>query len=127
MLPSYYDMTCTPVSFPPILDISYVFFFVSLPSNYGYERNQDLHANEGSSKPIKSLSSFFMALFTYTFSLQLPRCKKWLREGCVEHFDKIDCAAAVSFCNDYLEGPFFTTSEFLYHKPFSFSTVFLMN
>lgn len=97
-------------------------FFVSLPSSYEYERNKDLHTNEGSSKPIKSL--FFMASFTYVSSLQLPRCKKWLKEGCVEHFDKIDCAAAVSFCNDYMEGPFFTSGEFLYYKPFSFSYSF---
>jgi carboxypeptidase C (cathepsin A) len=59
-----------------------------------------------------------MALSPYT-SPQLPRCKKWLKEGCVDHFDKIDCDAAVSFCSQYLEDPFFTSgSELLYYKPF---------
>ena len=79
---------------------------------------QDLHTNEGSSK----LTSFFFILKMTLIDLQyvlypikLPRCKKWLKEGCVEQFDKINCGAAVSFCSQYLEVPFFDTGEFFLH------------
>jgi len=34
-----------------------------------------------------------------------------LKEGCVDQFDKINCGAAISFCNQYLEGPFFATNR----------------
>jgi cathepsin A (carboxypeptidase C) len=71
MIPSYYDMACTPASLPPVLDIS----------------------------------------TCIQIKAALPRCKKWLKEGCVNHFDKIDCAAAVSFCNQYLQDPFFASGR----------------
>jgi len=41
----------------------------------------------------------------------LPRCEKWLKEGCIEQFDKINCDAAASFCNKYLVDPFFSTDR----------------
>ena len=53
----------------------------------------------------------------HLFSPQLPRCKKWLKKACVDHFDKMDCGAAISFCSAYMEGPFSASSEFLYRQP----------
>ncbi|KAF9042259.1 serine carboxypeptidase [Panaeolus papilionaceus] len=39
----------------------------------------------------------------------LPRCKKWLKESCVDTWDAINCGAAAAFCYNELEEPFFTT------------------
>ncbi|KAI0795207.1 serine carboxypeptidase [Irpex lacteus] len=36
----------------------------------------------------------------------LPRCEKWLRDGCYDHRDLIDCEAAVAFCEHLLMDPF---------------------
>jgi cathepsin A (carboxypeptidase C) len=71
MLPSYYDMACTPASLPPILDIS----------------------------------------TCVQMKAALPRCKKWLKEGCVDQFDKINCVAATSFCSQFLQEPFYSTDR----------------
>ena len=77
---------------------------------------QNLHTNEGSSKLISFLFYFKNDTCRLTirssYPIKLPRCKKWLKEGCVEQFDKINCGAAVSFCSQYLEVPFFDTGEF---------------
>lgn len=77
---------------------------------------QDLRAIEGSSKLIKR--PFFQNIVDLCLSPKLPRCEKWLKEGCVDQFDKINCGAAVSFCEKYLVDSFFNISEFLHHKPF---------
>jgi cathepsin A (carboxypeptidase C) len=37
---------------------------------------------------------------------QLPRCEKWLKRSCLEHFDAIDCLAAGNFCRGYLAEPY---------------------
>lgn len=66
MITSYYDMACTPVSYPPVLGISTCM-----------EMKQ-----------------------------ARPRCEKWLKKGCVDHFDKMDCDAAVSFCYSYMSAPY---------------------
>ncbi|CAA7266369.1 unnamed protein product [Cyclocybe aegerita] len=36
----------------------------------------------------------------------LPRCEKWMKESCFDTFDAIGCSAAVTFCGNELEGPF---------------------
>ncbi|KAJ2911929.1 hypothetical protein MD484_g8484, partial [Candolleomyces efflorescens] len=66
MATSYYDMACTPVSVPPILDI-------------------------------KTCVRMKQAV---------PRCKKGLKESCVDIFDEFSCQAAVAFCNNEITYPF---------------------
>ncbi|KAJ6593553.1 serine carboxypeptidase [Mycena capillaripes] len=39
----------------------------------------------------------------------IPRCQKWLKKSCLDHFDQIDCGAAMNFCEGQLEGPFWST------------------
>ncbi|KAJ7461392.1 serine carboxypeptidase, partial [Mycena galericulata] len=39
----------------------------------------------------------------------IPRCEKLLKESCVDIFDAIDCAAAGSFCDTHINGPFWQT------------------
>ncbi|KAH9487335.1 Carboxypeptidase Y-like protein A [Psilocybe cubensis] len=71
MIPSYYDMACTPASVAPILDIS-----------------------------------------TCTRMKQtIPRCKKWLKESCVDQLDAISCEAANVFCSQELSAPFFSSTK----------------
>ncbi|PPQ84535.1 hypothetical protein CVT25_007605, partial [Psilocybe cyanescens] len=36
----------------------------------------------------------------------LPRCKNWLKESCVDQFDNIACGASVDFCFGHLYEPF---------------------
>ncbi|KAJ7756602.1 Alpha/Beta hydrolase protein [Mycena metata] len=36
----------------------------------------------------------------------IPHCEQRLKESCVDLFDAIDCAAAVSFCEDHFRTPF---------------------
>ncbi|GJE98978.1 peptidase S10, serine carboxypeptidase [Phanerochaete sordida] len=38
----------------------------------------------------------------------LPRCKKWLQEACYDTTDAINCGTALSFCQSYIESPFWT-------------------
>ncbi|KAJ7189724.1 serine carboxypeptidase [Mycena pura] len=37
---------------------------------------------------------------------RLPRCTKWLNESCHNTFEMINCAAAMSFCDDTLMDPY---------------------
>ncbi|KAJ3753039.1 serine carboxypeptidase [Lentinula raphanica] len=69
MVTSYYDMTCTPVSVEPVLDI-------------------------GTCVGMKQT---------------IPRCQKWMRESCVDQYDKISCWAASSFCDTMFMAPYRTT------------------
>ncbi|KAJ7039097.1 serine carboxypeptidase [Mycena alexandri] len=39
----------------------------------------------------------------------IPRCQKWVKKSCLDHFDEIDCGAAMGFCEGQLEGPFWST------------------
>ncbi|KAH9992500.1 serine carboxypeptidase [Russula compacta] len=39
----------------------------------------------------------------------LPRCKKWLKDGCVDQYDEMNCRAAATFCSIELEEPYFAT------------------
>ncbi|KAF9555849.1 serine carboxypeptidase [Agrocybe pediades] len=41
----------------------------------------------------------------------IPRCKKWLKENCVDQFDAINCGASATFCDSALTGPVFTQSN----------------
>lgn len=43
------------------------------------------------------------------FPVQVPRCKKWMKEACLDVFDEINCSAALSFCSSQLSGPFSET------------------
>ncbi|KAE9394304.1 alpha/beta-hydrolase [Gymnopus androsaceus JB14] len=45
----------------------------------------------------------------------LPRCKKWMRESCVDQYDAINCYAAMSFCQSMLEAPYFASGNCHYH------------
>ncbi|KAF9444146.1 alpha/beta-hydrolase [Macrolepiota fuliginosa MF-IS2] len=36
----------------------------------------------------------------------IPRCKRWLKNACLERFDAIDCAAAAGFCEKHLAEPY---------------------
>ncbi|KZS95434.1 alpha/beta-hydrolase [Sistotremastrum niveocremeum HHB9708] len=67
MIPSLYDVVCTPASVDPFFDIS-------------------------TCVRMKTI---------------LPKCMEWLRESCVDTFDKISCAAAYQFCARELMGPFY--------------------
>jgi len=44
----------------------------------------------------------------------LPRCGQKLKEYCLDLYDKMDCAAAFSFCVEELEKPFYKTNRTLY-------------
>ncbi|KAJ7729501.1 serine carboxypeptidase [Mycena maculata] len=66
---SVFDMVCTSVSVPPIMDIA-------------------------TCVRMKQI---------------IPRCQKWMTTSCINHFDQIDCAAAMDFCEGQLEGPFWST------------------
>ncbi|PFH45567.1 hypothetical protein AMATHDRAFT_158699 [Amanita thiersii Skay4041] len=39
----------------------------------------------------------------------VPRCKKWIKEACIDVFDVISCSAAVNTCQIELLGPFYLT------------------
>ncbi|TDL20451.1 alpha/beta-hydrolase [Rickenella mellea] len=36
----------------------------------------------------------------------VPRCEKWTKAACVDHFDHMDCEAAMSFCTEELLIPY---------------------
>ncbi|KAJ7782756.1 Alpha/Beta hydrolase protein [Mycena metata] len=48
----------------------------------------------------------------------IPRCQKWVKESCLDHFDEIDCGAAMGFCAGQLEAPFWSTGM----NPYDIST-----
>ncbi|KAI0696431.1 serine carboxypeptidase [Cytidiella melzeri] len=56
-------------------------------------------------RPITAISS------CVAMKRALPRCKQWLREGCYNHRDHIDCEAAVAFCESILMDPFKDTGR----------------
>ncbi|PPQ84537.1 hypothetical protein CVT25_007607 [Psilocybe cyanescens] len=44
-------------------------------------------------------------------SLQVPRCKKWMKASCLDQLDPTSCRAAVKFCSQELEEPFYTSNK----------------
>ncbi|KAI6006471.1 serine carboxypeptidase [Pisolithus marmoratus] len=38
-----------------------------------------------------------------------PRCERWTKVACIDHFDALACTAATDFCNNQLVGPFDAT------------------
>ncbi|KXN81640.1 Carboxypeptidase Y [Leucoagaricus sp. SymC.cos] len=46
--------------------------------------------------------------------MALPRCQKHLQEDCVDHFDLINCRAAVTFCDSELSTAMWATGENVY-------------
>jgi len=71
MIPSYYDMACSPASVEPILDIS-------------------------ACVRMKQATS---------------RCDKWMKATCVDHFDTMDCNAAINFCEEEIALPFYLSGK----------------
>ncbi|KAL0952540.1 hypothetical protein HGRIS_006799 [Hohenbuehelia grisea] len=41
----------------------------------------------------------------------IPRCTRWMKAECIDHFDAINCAAATSFCQTSIESPFWKTGK----------------
>ncbi|KAF8868251.1 Alpha/Beta hydrolase protein [Gymnopilus junonius] len=41
----------------------------------------------------------------------VPRCKKWLKESCLDRFDSINCYAANTFCSNEIGAPFFASGK----------------
>ncbi|TFK38756.1 serine carboxypeptidase [Crucibulum laeve] len=50
-------------------------------------------------KPIQDIST------CVRMKQAVPRCKKWIRESCVEQLDRMNCQAALGFCATALESP----------------------
>ncbi|KAI6128411.1 Alpha/Beta hydrolase protein [Pisolithus croceorrhizus] len=44
----------------------------------------------------------------------LPRCNKALHRSCVDHFDHIDCEAAVAFCDSHISTSYWDSGRSLY-------------
>lgn len=55
---------------------------------------------------------FLERTFWLTSYLKLPRCKKVLKESCVDIFDAIACRAASSFCEEEFIVPFIGSGVF---------------
>ncbi|KAK7036761.1 hypothetical protein VNI00_011427 [Paramarasmius palmivorus] len=41
----------------------------------------------------------------------VPRCRKWMKESCIDQFDAINCNAAVKFCEESFTSPFWKTGK----------------
>ncbi|KAG5734170.1 Carboxypeptidase Y [Termitomyces sp. T112] len=41
----------------------------------------------------------------------IPRCKKWIKESCIDIFDNINCRAAYDFCDDAFSAPLYATGK----------------
>jgi len=41
----------------------------------------------------------------------IPRCRKWMKESCVDVLDSMNCEAAVTFCQTELMTPFFNSGK----------------
>ncbi|KAL0949670.1 hypothetical protein HGRIS_009708 [Hohenbuehelia grisea] len=41
----------------------------------------------------------------------IPRCSKWLKAACIDHYDAIDCAAAAGFCGSAFQTSFWATGK----------------
>lgn len=39
----------------------------------------------------------------------LSRCKKWVKDACIDQYDKMNCGAAAAFCSTEIEEPYFST------------------
>jgi len=39
----------------------------------------------------------------------LPRCKKWLKDACIDMYDEMNCGAASDFCSNELSNPYIAT------------------
>ena len=49
----------------------------------------------------------------WLFRAQLARCEEWLKAGCYETHDALNCGAATSFCQEQISLPFWQTGTFL--------------
>ncbi|KAL6307995.1 serine carboxypeptidase [Sparassis latifolia] len=72
--------------------------FVTMSPSY-----YDMQCRPMSAEPIVEISSCVRQ------KQALPRCEKWLKEGCRDSYDAINCQAAYSFCGSEIEMPFFQT------------------
>lgn len=79
--PSFYDAACTNTLVEPVRDIQSC---VRMKTAVG------------------SPFSLFLVLM---LDLQLPRCKKMLKDSCYDIFDMISCTAARDFCMQHLDLP----------------------
>ncbi|KAI5117301.1 hypothetical protein M0805_008565 [Coniferiporia weirii] len=68
-------------------------FFYLLESYY------DIQCTSAAIEPIQPIST------CVRMKQVLPRCKKWSKTACVDHFDLIDCKAAFDFCATELMMP----------------------
>ena len=104
---SYYYMTCTPATVPPVLDIRFA---------------------SKSSPPSKNILMYFQLLCSHEESgtsnfvelklrksdevivvHQLPRCKNWVKNACLDQYDDMNCRAASDFCYKQLSEPYIAT------------------
>ncbi|KAJ3561893.1 hypothetical protein NP233_g9919 [Leucocoprinus birnbaumii] len=88
MILSYYDVQCTPASTQPFVDISSCV----------------------AQKHIVGINELKMSLAD-SDDPQMDRCERWMRKACIDHFDKIDCSAAYSFCSTTYTSSYYPTGK----------------
>ncbi|KAJ8502951.1 hypothetical protein ONZ45_g11285 [Pleurotus djamor] len=58
-----------------------------------------------------SVPPFFSINDCVSLNKKVPRCQKWLKSACQDHFDAIDCNAANQFCRDVVGPPFIMSGK----------------
>ncbi|KAJ8457603.1 hypothetical protein ONZ45_g18247 [Pleurotus djamor] len=72
-------------------------FYSMIPA---YAEFQCTHA---SIAPIQSISTCMtMKQMIY----KVPRCQRWFKAACIDHFDAIDCGAATNLCQEAVSAPY---------------------
>ncbi|KAL0955699.1 hypothetical protein HGRIS_001920 [Hohenbuehelia grisea] len=73
--------------------------FALVPSHY------EMMCENASLPPVISISE------CVALKKLIPRCKKWMKAECVDHFDAVNCAAATDFCGDSMGAAFASTGR----------------
>ncbi|EIW74533.1 serine carboxypeptidase [Coniophora puteana RWD-64-598 SS2] len=88
----------TPINLQSVMIGNGMTDYVSMGSAY-----VDMACTNASVPPVASISSCIAA------KQAIPRCLRWTKESCLDTFDAISCGAARTFCESYLETPFWET------------------
>ena len=110
MIPAYYDMQCKNETVAPVVDVGFV--TSECPSLWILTIYRLLvHVLLSNARFVFFLARNRSSLLYWQSILQLPRCKRWLKESCTDITDSISCAAALTFCSTTVVVPFMDTGK----------------
>ncbi|KAJ8495999.1 hypothetical protein ONZ45_g12632 [Pleurotus djamor] len=98
--PKLIELGMTPINLSSVMIGNGMTDFYSMIPAYA-----EFQCTNASVAPVQSISA------CVKMKQMLPRCLRWFKSSCIDHFDLIDCNAAIDICHDAVEVPFTLTGR----------------